>query len=69
MAIQVGVPAETVSLLLVAPQSEVWVAHTRGIRLGWMLGVVKDQNVRGGCLGSDDTRILKTTKVMFKADV
>ena len=58
MAIQIGVPAEPVSFLLVTSQPQIRVTHTIGVRLARMLGVVKDKHIRRRGLGGNDTRIL-----------
>ena len=58
MAVQVGVPAQAVALLLVAAQPQVRVADAQWVRLARVLAVVEDEDVGEGRLGGDHTRIL-----------
>jgi hypothetical protein len=45
VSIQIGIPRETIALFLMSSQPKIRMANTAGIRLRWVLGVVKHEHI------------------------
>ena len=59
VSVEVGIPGQAVALLLVTPQSQVWLALATRVRLAWVFCVVKHKHIATWRLGGNDTRVLR----------
>ena len=58
VSVEVGIPRQTVALLLVSSKPQVRLALSVGVGLAGMLGVIEDEDVARRSLCGNDTRVL-----------